>query len=62
MFTLENQIKAVNIAIRESNREMVKAKESGDEEWISDTQFLIDGLESAKESLKSLQSLRLVIQ
>lgn len=61
MFTLENQIKAVNLAIREANREMMKAKESNNTEWIEDTQFMIDGLEYAKQSLKSLQSLKSII-
>lgn len=62
MFTLENQIKAINLAIREANRDMIKAKEQSNTEWIEDTQFIIDGLESAKQSLKSLQALKSVIQ
>lgn len=62
MFTLENQIKAVSLAIKEANRDMFRAKEKEDKEWIEDVQFIIDGLESAKESLKSLQSLRNIIQ
>jgi ribosome recycling factor len=56
--TLAQQISAVNMAIRDISRDLLKALEKGDKEWIEDDKSVIDGLEATRVTLLALQDLQ----
>ena len=55
------QIRAIHYAIKELNRELVKAQETRDVEWIKDTENHIKNLNDAVEVIRAMKALKAVI-
>lgn len=58
---LNKQRAAVAIALKEKKRELVKAQESGNKEWVEDCQNEILALTDAVETLKLIEQFSLLI-
>lgn len=59
MDKFEKQIRSINYAIKELQRELNKARETKDKEWIVNCEIHIENLTAAKlsvEAVKALQS------
>ena len=52
-----NQIRAIRTAIKELERELVKAKEEKNQEWIEDVEQQIHFLSEAIETIKHVENL-----
>jgi hypothetical protein len=59
--SLKDQIKAVNMACRDAGRDLVKAKQNGNADWIQDAEFVVAGLEATRTTLNALLNLKSVL-
>ena len=53
---LQLQRKAVRMAIRDYERELIKAEDSGRTEWVEDTKSQIKNLRDLLDTLETLQN------
>ncbi len=61
MTDLNKQRAAVAIAMKDKQRELIKAKESGKAEWVSDCEEEIICLSDAVDTLKLVEQFSLLI-
>jgi len=62
MTDLNKQRAAVAMAMKDKQRELIKAKESGNAEWISDCEDEIICLSDAVDTLKLIEQFSLLIE
>ena len=55
------QIRSINYAIKELNKELRQAIEKNDYEWTADCNSHISNLESAKDSVEAIRALSQVL-
>jgi len=57
----DNQIRAIQYAMKELQRERIKAVEAKNQEWINDTDQYIFDLAKAVETIQAMKALQKVI-
>jgi hypothetical protein len=57
MSKFEAQRKAASLAIRAIRHDLVKAKETQNQEWIEECEFIITNLQDAIETLKTVEAM-----
>jgi hypothetical protein len=55
--TIKEQLQAISMALRDAQREMVKAQESNNQEWQDECRVKQLGLMDAIETLKTVETL-----
>jgi hypothetical protein len=60
--TIKEQRQAISLALRDAQREMVKAQETNNQEWQDECRIKQLGLIDAIETLKTVESLMNLIQ
>ena len=58
VYTLENKMKALRMAVRNAQRELVIAKGKNDTEWAEECEFIISNLHELYTTLKALVELK----
>lgn len=57
MKNLDEQIRAVSMALRDARRDATQAKESGKSEWIEDSTFVVEKLQDVLVTLNEVKQM-----